>query len=158
MNSETRKELRTALVNALEAVVRAAYGWVTDNNEALGRLTYFWHLYILFFVFTLILVAHFAYPVLWFQIFVFLICAVVWIQHIVLHFCVCTSLELRLTGPDAPIAIDSVLSLFSIPITRETRIGVTLLMTTLMTFFLGLELLARGVLSLRVKYGLSTLA
>ena len=158
MDPETRHAVRTSLVNALESVVRATYGWITDDTKALGRITYFWHVYLLFFVMTLVLISHVVYPVLWFQIAIFCLCAAVWVQHMLLHFCVCTSLEIRLTGPDAPIAIDGLLSLFSIPISRETRIGCTLLVTTLMTGFLGLELIARGVLALRHFFGLSAFA
>ena len=153
-----RRQIREKLVDALEAVVTFAYGWFTENKEALGRVTYFWHLYILFTVFMFILMSHLVYPVLWFQIIVFIACAIVWIQHICLHFCICTSLEIRLSGPNAPIAIDYVLDFFNIPVNRESRIGVTILITTLMTGFLGLELIARGILGLRRKYGFSTLA
>ena len=152
-----RKQIRAQLVDLLESIILLAYGWVTDNKETLGKITYFWHIYLLFTMFALIIVSHIFYPVLWFQIFVFAIAIFIWIQHFILHMCVCTSLEIKYLGKDAPIAIDGLLNLFSIPTVRESRIGVTLLATSTVVFFLGLELIARGVLHLRSLYGFSTI-
>jgi len=150
-----RKHIRTILVDSLESFVKFFYGWISDNNEALSKMTYALHIFILLFFFSLIFVCHVIYPVFWFQVIVFIISFVVWIQHIILHMCVCTSLEIKLGGKDSPIAVDPLLELFNIPINRETRIGVTILMTTLFTLFLGLELVARSIMFLREYYGFS---
>ena len=154
----TIKEIRKNLIDLLESVVLFCYGWLTDNKEALGNITYAWHIMLLFLMFTMIIISHVIYPALWFQIFVFIIAIIIWVQHCILHFCVCTSLEIRYLGKNANIAIDGVLNTFNIPTIRENRIGVTILMTSMVVFFLGLELIARGNLGVRRHYGLSTFA
>jgi hypothetical protein len=155
---KTRSEIRKMLVDTLEECLRFAYGWLSDNDESLSKITFVLHIFLLLLIFLLILVSHIIYPVLWFQCLVFFVTFVVWIQHIVLHMCVCTSLEIKLGGIDSPIAVDPLLSLFSIPISRESRIGVTILMTSMMTLFLGLGLTSRGVCYIRKYYGFSNLA
>ena len=150
-----RKQIRTFLVESLERFVKFFYGWISDNNDALSKMTYILHIFVLLFFFSLIFVSHIIYPVFWFQLLVFIISFVIWLQHVILHMCVCTSLEIKLGGIDSPIAIDVILELFGIPINREARIGVTILMTTLFTTFLGLELTARSIMFLREYYGFS---
>ena len=150
-----RSTIRNKLVDILEVFLRTTYGWLSTNDEALGKITYNIHLFVLFTVFVLILVSHTIYPVLWFQVVVFILVFVIWIQHVVLHFCMCTSLEIRLIGKDAPIVIDHLLNFFEIPVSRDSRIGVTILITTLMAGFLGLEILGKLVLLLRQYYGAS---
>jgi hypothetical protein len=153
-----RKEVRRKIVDALESVFTFLYSWVTENREALGRLAYFWHLFAMFTAFIMIFISHTIYPALWFQIFVFIVAVLVWLQHVILHFCICTSLEIRLLGPDATIAVDFLLNFFKIPIMNETRIGITILASSLTAGFLGLSLLSRGMLGLRRHFGLSTFA
>jgi len=52
--------------------------------------------------------------------------------------------------------IDSLLSVFSIPIQKETRMGVTLMLSTVGVLFLGLELTARTIIYGRSVIGAST--
>jgi hypothetical protein len=52
-------------------------------------------------------------------------------------------------GREAPLAIDVILGIFKIPVSKETRMGVTLLMSTMGVMFLGLELLSRSVMYFR---------
>jgi hypothetical protein len=154
----TRKEIREKLVDGLESLMIAAYSWVDNKKEIIGEVAYFWHIYAIFTVITLIIVSHIFYPVFWFQFVVFCITAIVWLQHILLRTCICTSLEIRFLGKDIPLAVDTILNLFSIPVSRESRMGVTLLLSTIATGLLGLELVARSVLAFRGYLGLSTFA
>jgi hypothetical protein len=62
---------------------------------------------------------------------------------------VLTSLEIKFLGDKALCMADSLLELVNIPPTYETRMGVTLLLSTTMTLFLGLELMARIILTYR---------
>jgi hypothetical protein len=52
--------------------------------------------------------------------------------------------------------IDSLLNIFSIPVQNETRMGVTLMLSTVGVLFLGLELIARSVMYGRQMLGVST--
>lgn len=148
--------MKKEIVNGLESLMRFMYGWITDNDEVLGNIVYVMHIFALNTIAVLYVISHTLYPVFWFQTFVFVIGLIVWLQHIVLHTCVCTSLERRLLGPDGNLAIDVVLNLFDIPVSKETRIGVTLLMSSLSVLFMGFELTARSVLFIREQYSIST--
>jgi hypothetical protein len=52
--------------------------------------------------------------------------------------------------------IDSLLNIFAIPVQNETRMGVTLILSTVGVLFLGLELIARSVMYGRQMLGVST--
>ena len=147
--------LKKEIVDGLEMITRGIYGWLAENDEALGNILYTVHLFSMTILMVVIFISHTIYPVIWFQIIVFITVFLVWIQHILLRTCVCTSLERRLMGPNSRVAIDFILDVFGIPISKRTRVGVTLLMSTITVLFLGLELFARGVLLLRQHYGLS---
>jgi hypothetical protein len=73
-----------------------------------------------------------------------------------LRTCVLTSIERRLLGPESHVMIDSLLNIFAIPIQKETRMGVTLMLSTVGVMFLGLELVARSVVYGRSLLGAST--
>lgn len=152
------KEVRKYLVNGLDSTFRLVFGWLETNEEALGRLVEFWHLFIIFTLFVLIFVSHAIYPVFWFQALVFSLVLLIWLQHVLIHTCIFTSLELRWLGPNTNIAIDVLLNLFSIPVNRESRSGVTVVMSTIAVVLLGLELVARAVMSLREYLGFSAFA
>jgi hypothetical protein len=142
-------ELRKYIVDYLEKMMRFLYGWMATNDESLGKITYAVHLFCLVFIIILIFLSHTIYPVIWFQFITFLIVLIVWIQHIILKICVCSVLEIKLMGREAPLAIDVILGLFKLPVSKETRMGVTLLMSTMGMLFLGLELISRSVMYFR---------
>ena len=150
-NKKIEKEisLKETLVFFLEKFMRYFYGWLAENDEILGRIVYVLHIFVFNMVVVLIILSHTLYPVFWFQVFVFLIVFIVWIQHVILRTCICTSLERKLIGKSAPISIDIILETLNIPVSTESRMGVTLLTSTFAVFFLGLELLARMSMNLR---------
>ena len=152
------KETRKFLVDGLDSLFRFTFGWLETNEEALGRLVEFWHLFIIFTLFALVFISHVIYPVFWFQVFVFGIVLLIWLQHILIHACIFTALEVRWLGLNTNVAIDVILNLFSIPVSRETRSGVTVFFSTLSVILLGLELVARMNMSLREYLGFSTVA
>jgi hypothetical protein len=147
--------LKQQCVDILETCVRYMYGWLTENDEILGRIVYVLHIFVFNMVMVLIVMSHTLYPVLWFQVVVFALVFAVWAQHVLLRTCICTSLERRLIGESAPISIDIVLSALDIPISHKTRMGVTLLMSSAFVSFLGLELAARGSMAFREHMGWS---
>lgn len=147
--------LKNAIVDILETAMRFMYGWIAKNDEILGEIVYTSHLAGFYTLLVLIFISHTFYPVFWFQVFVFLFLFAVWIQHLVLKTCVLTSLERRLMGPEHALSIDVLLNCFGIPVQRETRMGVTLMLSTVGVMFLGLELFARSAVYLRGLYGFS---
>jgi hypothetical protein len=130
------------IVDLLESGFRYLYRWLTENDEILGRIVYILHLAGFWTLMLIILVSH-IFPYFWLQVGVFFFVFITWIQHIVLNTCVLTSLEIKFLGDKALCMTDSLLELVSIAPTYETRMGATLLLSTTMTLFLGLELIAR---------------
>jgi hypothetical protein len=64
-------------------------------------------------------------------------------------------LEIKLMGREAPLAIDVILDIFKIPVSKETRMGITVLLSTTAVFFLGLELMSRSIMYIRELNNLS---
>jgi hypothetical protein len=147
--------IRARIVDCLEAAMRFLYRWLTTNDEILGKITYTIHLFGFYTLLVLVVMGHTVYPVFWFQTFAFFFVVLVWVQHIVLKTCVFTSLEHRLMGPDSFVMMDVLLELAGIPVQKETRMGVTVLISTAGVMFLGLELLARMSMYGRELMGMS---
>lgn len=148
--------MREYTVNKLETWMRLLYSWLTDKDEVLGEIIYTMHIFGFYTLMVLIVVSHTFYPVFWFQVFVFTFLFLVWVQHMVLNTCVLTSLERRLLGRQHPLMIDGLLNIFGIPVQKETRMGVTLMLSTVGVLFLGLELTSRSVMYGRTLIGAST--
>lgn len=122
------------------------YRWLTENDEILGKIVYVLHLAGFWTLITLIFLSH-VFPYFWFQFSVFVVVLLTWIQHVVLNTCVLTSLEIKFIGENVVCMTDSLLSMFNIPVTLESRMGVTVMLSTVMTCFLGLEVMSRIILS-----------
>ena len=137
-----RQEIHDQIVKLLESGVRYMYKWLTENDEILGKIVYVLHLAGFWTLMFLIFLSH-VFPYFWFQVGVFIVVFFTWIQHILLNTCVLTSLEIKFLGDKALCMTDSLLTLVDIPPTYETRMGITVLLSTIMTLFLGLELMAR---------------
>lgn len=147
--------VKQKIIDALEAILRWGYQWLSDNDGVLGKILYTLHIWSILVIVVMIFVSHTIYPVIWLQVLVFLVVLVIWLQHILLHSCVCSSLERKLMGGDARLAIDIVLEIFKIPVTKETRMGITVMLSSCTVLFLGLELIARCVMYLRSELQLS---
>lgn len=147
--------LHKTIVDNLESFFRFAYKWVTDKDEVLGEIVYTLHIFGFWTVMLLVFISHTIYPVFWFQAIIFSFICLVWLQHVVLRTCVLTSIERRLLGPSGHNMIDSLLNIFAIPVQNETRMGVTLMLSTVGVLFLGLELIARSVMYGRQMIGVS---
>jgi hypothetical protein len=148
--------LHKTIVDNLELFFRFIYKWITDKDEVLGEIVYTLHIFGFWTVMVLVLISHTIYPVFWFQAFIFSFICLVWLQHVVLNTCVLTSIETRLLGSRGHNMIDSLLNIFGIPVQKETRMGVTLMLSTVGVLFLGLELTSRCVMYGRSLFGLST--
>ena len=151
-------ELRKYLVEKLEEYLRYVYKFVDENDIVLGNILQGLHLFSMCFILILILMCHLVYPTFWFQFVVFIILLALCIQHIILHGCICSALEIKLLGKSAPISIDFLLNLLKIPISNNSRMGITILLSSSITLFMGIELIARSNLYLRELSGISTWA
>lgn len=127
-------------------MVRYLYGWLTENDEILGKIVYVIHMTGFWTLIVLIVLSH-VFPYFWFQVGVFMMVLLTWIQHVMLNTCVLTSLEIKFTKDSVVRMVDSLLIMFNIPVTLESRMGVTVMLSTVMVFFLGLELMSRIILS-----------
>ena len=148
--------LRKTIVDNLESFFRFIYKWITDKDEILGEIVYALHIFGFWTLMVLVVISHTIYPVFWLQAVIFFVVFLVWVQHLVLRTCVLTSIESRLLGPNGHFMIDSLLNVFKIPTQLETRMGVTLMLSTVGVLFLGLELIARSVIYGRQIIGVST--
>jgi hypothetical protein len=148
--------VRGVITDYVEKWLRFVYKWVTDKDEVLGEIVYMLHMFGFWTLIVLIIISHTFYPVFWFQFMIFSFVCLVWIQHLILNTCVLTSIERKLLGPKNHLMIDSLLNVFNIPVQRETRMGVTLMLSTVGVLFLGLELSARTILYGRSVLGAST--
>lgn len=132
----------------LEMVLRWIFFWETDDKR-LGHLIYIFHQTAVMFTIVCYMIIHTLYPSylilggMW-----FLTCFV-WILQLFTGGCVLTRIEQKLTGEKTTI-IDPLLDVFHIPKTRETTMGVTILMTTVFMGFLTFELLGRTILNVKV--------
>lgn len=147
--------VKKVIIDYLEKALRWSYRWLSDNDEILGKVLYTLHILSLLVIIVMIFVSHVIYPVIWLQILVFSVVLIIWLQHVLLHSCVCSSLERKLMGGDARLSIDIILEMFRIPITKESRMGITVMLSTCAVLFLGMELTARGVMYLRSELELS---
>lgn len=148
--------VRRVIVEHLESWFRFIYKWITDKDEILGEIIYILHLFGFWTLMVLVAVSHTIYPLFWFQALIFSFVCLIWIQHVILRTCVLTSIERRLLGPESHTMIDSLLNAFGIPVQKETRMGVTLMLSSVGVLFLGLELVARSVMYGRGLIGAST--
>ena len=148
--------IRGVITDYVEQWLRFVYKWITDKDEVLGEIVYMLHMFGFWTLIVLIIISHTFYPVFWFQFMIFSFVCLVWIQHLILNTCVLTSIERKLLGPKNNLMIDSLLNVFNIPIQKETRMGVTLMLSTVGVLFLGLELSARTVVYGRHMLGIST--
>lgn len=126
-------------------MVRYLYGWLTENDEILGKIVYVIHMTGFWTLIVLIVLSH-VFPYFWFQVGVFMMVLLTWIQHVMLNTCVLTSLEIKFTKDSVVRMVDSLLIMFNIPVTLESRMGVTVMLSTVMTCFLGLELMSRCIM------------
>lgn len=146
---------KQVIIEYLEKALRWSYRWLSNNDEILGKVLYTLHILSLLVIMVMIFVSHVIYPVIWLQVLVFSVVFIIWLQHVLLHSCVCSSLERKLMGGDARLSIDIILEMFRIPITKESRMGITVMLSTCAVLFLGMELTARGVMYLRSELELS---
>jgi hypothetical protein len=86
----------------LRAFIRFIYSWLSTDGEVLGYILGVCHFVISTTIFVMVVVAHTLYPVLWFQIIVFVLLFVIWIQHVFFKVCISIVAEQKLTQKEPP--------------------------------------------------------
>lgn len=86
----------------LRELVAFLYSWLTTEGEVLGYILGVWHFMGSMTIFTCGIISHTLYPVTWFQLVVFFLLVVIWLQHIFLQVCVFFIAERKLTNKEPP--------------------------------------------------------
>ena len=134
-----RNAIRRQIEPLVEKVLRTLFFWTTSEKE-FGTLIIYLHLFFVFIIAaTLLMTFLFRVPVS-VILTVIIIFGLIVIQHIILGICLFSSIEKRVNGAPYPI-MEPVLRLFNIPISKESRIGVTALLISFTLLILLLQLL-----------------
>jgi hypothetical protein len=86
----------------LRKIVSFLYSWLSTDGEVLGYILGVCHFVISATICVMVLVSHTLYPVLWFQILVFVLLLVIWIQHVFFKVCISIVAEQKLTNNEPP--------------------------------------------------------
>jgi len=86
----------------LRELVTFLYSWLTTDGEVLGYILGVCHFVISATISVMVLVSHTLYPVLWFQILVFVLLFIIWIQHVFFKVCISIVAEQKLTNNEPP--------------------------------------------------------
>lgn len=132
------KVIRRQLEPLVEKVLHTLFFWTTSEKE-FGTMVIYLHL---FFVFTIAatLLTTFLFRVPTSVILtVIIIFGLIVFQHWLIGICLFSSIEKRVNGSAYPI-MDPVLHLFNIPVSKESRIGVTGLLISFTLLILLLQL------------------
>jgi hypothetical protein len=78
------------------------YSWLTTDGEVLGYILGVCHFVISITISVMVLVSHTIYPIVWFQILVFVLLLIIWIQHVFLKVCISIVAEQKLTQKEPP--------------------------------------------------------
>jgi len=135
------------LLNILEPFFKNLFFWETDPVR-IGKLIRFIHHFIVYVIGILIILSHTLIPSYFLLCLVYIMCILVWIQHITTGGCISSKLEQKLIGDNSSF-IDPILEIFNIPITPQTTSGIVVMGSTLLIFMLSLELCARTVLNIK---------
>ena len=95
-----------SIVEKLEGYMRCLvtflYSWLSSDGEVLGYILGVCHFVIGSTISVMVIISHTLYPVLWFQIFVFCLLLLIWIQHVFLKVCISIVAEQKLTNCEPP--------------------------------------------------------
>jgi len=83
-------------------LVTFLYSWLTTDGEVLGYILGVSHFVISTTISVMVVVSHTLYPVIWFQVLVFVLLFIIWIQHVFLKVCISIVAEQKLTKKEPP--------------------------------------------------------
>jgi hypothetical protein len=143
---------REKLHSLTEFLFRWIFFWESDEKK-LGHLIRFVHHSLIYITLMMYMVIHTFVP----SYFLFCIfygwILLVWLQHIVVGDCIFSVLEQRFLK-DKKYFVDPILEIARIPVTPEGAVGVVVLGSTVVMFFLTFELLCRTILNIRQWFSL----
>lgn len=117
--------------------------WETDEKRR-ARIVRTIHHFLVYALVTMLIVSHTIYPAFWLQTVILILCALVWIQHMLTGGCVITKIEQKWLG-DQQSFVDPIVEMFNIKLAPEDdRSGFVTLGSTVAVFFLTLEWLSRA--------------
>ena len=124
----------------LKSAIRYIYKWLTTDGEALGYILGHIHFMLFILLILCVLISHTLYPNFWFQLLIFCIIFIIWLQHIFLKVCVSIVAEKELTNNKSPFH-ELLETMFGI--STDDFINYFIVAETFSLGFLGLELIAR---------------
>ena len=97
-----KEKIINLIETKLKAILYYLYGWFVKDGEILGYILGVWHLMVCVTIFICIIISHTVYPIVWFQLGIFICLFVIWLQHIFLQVCVVFITEVKLTNREPP--------------------------------------------------------
>jgi hypothetical protein len=133
-------------------LVTFLYSWLTSDGEVLGYILGVCHFVISITISVMVVVSHTIYPIVWFQILVFILLFIIWIQHIFMKVCISIVAEQKLTQKEPPFfqIIRDILQ-----IQPNEFVNYFLVAETTWVGCFGLELLAKLSLFIYEYYGVN---
>ena len=137
------KSIRRQIIEFTESLLRHMFFW-TKNEEEFGNALIYFHIFLFITVWiSVIVVQVFDLPnFVIFAMMILFLCLL--LQHYFLGLCILSSIESRVIGAPYPIS-ESVLQLFTIPVSVESVRGVNFLVMAIFTGVFGLQLLRRFI-------------
>jgi hypothetical protein len=86
----------------LRQAVTFLYSWLSTDGEVLGYILGVCHFVISATICVMVLICHTLYPVIWFQVLVFVLLLLIWIQHVFFKVCISIVAEQKLTNKEPP--------------------------------------------------------
>jgi hypothetical protein len=151
---ELRDQWIESLKNGLIKFIKAVYGWISKDDEFLGHVLASSHFIISATFYLLIVACHIIYPSVYFQIFVFTVIVIIWLQHVFLKACISIVAEKELTkvyAPSIPL-FEVLLKYFNLSFEDFTNYFLTA--ETVCVIIFGLELLSKLSVYLYEKNGI----
>ena len=133
--------MQSYAVDWTEWLVHRVFFWESDDAKR-GRILRTLHHATVYALGTLIIVSHTIYPAFWLQTFLFGVCILIWIQHMLTHGCVASKVEQKLIK-DQSSFLDPFLELYGIEASEPSKQGILMLGSSLVVFLMSLEWVAR---------------
>ena len=86
----------------LRQAVTFLYSWLSTDGEVLGYILGVCHFVISATISVMVLICHTLYPATWFQVMVFILLLLIWIQHVFFRVCISIVAEQKLTNKEPP--------------------------------------------------------
>ena len=139
-----KRDIINVLEEKIRNLIRFLFQWISEDGEVLGYILSVIHILGTAAIGMCIFLSHTIFPVLWFQIFSFVLVFIVWIQHIVIKVCVISVAESVFTSSEAP-SLKLLSFIYGMIFGNDFNepLNILVLAETVLVFSLGLELTAK---------------